>query len=77
MPDTSWSTQPLTWHIIMALAMLWPLMRLCRRAGLSPWWVLTVLVPIFGPALAGSVLAFQRWPNLPPLPKPAAPRKRD
>jgi len=61
----------------MALAMLWPLIRLCRRAGIPAYYALTVAVPLFGPAIIASILAFRRWPTLPPLPPKPQPRKRN
>ena len=66
---------PIQWAIHFAVAALaaWPLYRTFRRAGLNPWPVAWVIVPIFGFALVGSVLAFKKWPNVAPrvAPKPA------
>ena len=65
------------WLIHFALAALaaWPLSRIFRRAGLNPWPVAFLVVPIFGFAIAGSYLAFQRWPNIAPRVAPKPPRK--
>ncbi|HET8728716.1 MAG TPA: hypothetical protein VFO41_14505 [Alphaproteobacteria bacterium] len=68
----AWYRDPFILHLLMAAAAQWPLVRLLRRAGLSPYWALLMFVPLVGPALAGSALIFQRWPNLPPAP----PRRR-
>jgi hypothetical protein len=56
------------WGIHFALAALaaWPLIRTFRRAGLNPRPVWFLLVPIFGFAIVGSYLAFQRWPDVAP-----------
>lgn len=63
------------WAIHFAVAALaaWPLYRIFRRAGLSPWPVAFLLIPIFGIAIIGSILAFKPWPNVAPrvAPKPA------
>jgi hypothetical protein len=44
--------------------------RIFRRAGLPPWPVLFLVIPVFGFAVVGSILAFTRWPKV-------APRKRE
>ncbi len=67
---------PLGVHALMALALIWPMMRLCRRAGLSPLWAFSVIIPIFGPACIATILALRTWPTLPPLPAAPPPRKR-
>lgn len=54
--------------VYFKLLILWPLIRICRRAGLSGLWALIVLVPFFGTALIAGVLAHAKWPNTPPLP---------
>ncbi len=51
-------------HLLVAALAAWPLIRIFRRAGLSPWPVVFVLVPVFGFAIVGSVLAFKRWPKV-------------
>jgi hypothetical protein len=65
------------WAIHFALAALaaWPLIRIFRRAGLQAWPVVFLVVPIFGFAIVGSYLAFQRWPNIAPRVVPKPPRK--
>jgi hypothetical protein len=65
------------WAIHFALAALaaWPLIRIFRRAGLPAWPVAFLVVPIFGFAIVGSYLAFQRWPNIAPRVMPKPPRK--
>ena len=59
---------PLQWEIHFAVAALaaYPLIRIFRRAGLSPWPVVFVLLPVFGFAVTGSILAFARWPSVAP-----------
>ena len=65
------------WGIHFALAAIaaWPLIRIFRRAGLDPKPVWFLVVPIFGFAIVGSYLAFQRWPNIAPRVVPKAKRK--
>ena len=66
------------WAIHFALAALaaWPLIRIFRRAGLPPWPVVFLAIPILGFAIVGSYLAFQRWPNIAPRVVPKPPRKQ-
>jgi hypothetical protein len=63
-------------HFAIAAIAAWPLVRIFRRAGLAPWPVVFLVVPIFGFAIVGSYLAFQRWPNIAPRVVPKAPRKK-
>jgi hypothetical protein len=60
-------------HFLVTALIAWPLYRIFRRAGLPPWPVAFVIIPIFGIAIVGSFLAFQRWPLIAPrvAPKPA------
>ncbi|MBI3420182.1 MAG: hypothetical protein HY053_08630 [Proteobacteria bacterium] len=67
-------------HILIAdLLLIWPLMRLYRRVGLSPLWALlifaSVLVPISGLLLAALPLTLKKWPNFPDPEKPRQPVK--
>jgi hypothetical protein len=66
-------TQQWAIHFGLAALAAWPLIRIFRRAGLPPWPVVFLVVPIFGFAITGSYLAFQRWPSIAPrvAPKPA------
>jgi len=56
--------------LLFNLLALWPLARVFRRVGLSPWWAALVLVPVAGPLLVIVVLGLSRWPLLPRLPRP-------
>ena len=60
-------------HFLVAVLAAWPLIRIFRRAGLAPWPVAFLLVPIFGLGIIGSILAFKPWPKVAPriAPKPA------
>jgi hypothetical protein len=60
-------------HFLVAALAAWPLYRIFRRAGLAPWPVVFLLVPIFGLGIVGSILAFKPWPKVEPrvVPKPA------
>jgi hypothetical protein len=62
------------WEVHFAVAALaaWPLYRIFRRTGLNPWPVVFLLLPVFGFAIIGSILAFTRWP----LVSPRKPEKR-
>ena len=57
------------WHwlivlvILFALLPVWPAWRICRRAGYSGAWALTLLVPAVG-IIFMWVFAFSRWPVL-------------
>lgn len=58
------------------LLALWPLARICRRAGFAPWWALLVLVPVVGLLLVMTMLMVRRWPSLPPGARPARKARR-
>ncbi|MFD1624958.1 hypothetical protein [Azospirillum griseum] len=66
---------PLYGLLLFNLAIVWPLWRILRRAGLSPWWALLALVP-FGQVPVIGVLAHSRWPVLPVREKRAAKTRR-
>lgn len=55
---------PLFGLLLFDLAIVWPLWRILRRTGLSPWWALLALIP-FGLVPVIGVLAHSRWPVLP------------
>jgi len=61
-----WLLDPWVLNVLIGVATLHPLWRIFRRAGLSPWPSLFILVPILGFPAVGSFLAFQRWPKIPP-----------
>jgi hypothetical protein len=44
---------------------IYPLWRICARAGLPKWPAFTVFIPIIGPPIVAYLLAFSRWPNHP------------
>jgi hypothetical protein len=50
--------------IILPLAVVWPAMRICRRAGFSQWLGLLIVVPLANVLLLWFV-AFSDWPALP------------
>ena len=45
----------------MALIIVWPAMRICRRVGLSPWLGILAIVPVAN-VLFVWFLAFAEWP---------------
>jgi hypothetical protein len=53
-------------HALVAALAAYPMIRIFRRAGLSPWPVLFLVIPVFGFAVVGSILAFTRWPKVAP-----------
>jgi hypothetical protein len=61
--------QPLWQQYISVALMLYPAIRLCRRAGLSPLFALLLLIPYAGLLLAAAAIAFRPWPNVHPAPK--------
>ena len=56
---------PIIAYELFAILSAIPLVFLFRRAGLKPWPTLFVFVPLIGFCIAGSALAFPRWPVLP------------
>jgi hypothetical protein len=65
MDGPSLQTQWLIHALVVALT-AYPMIRIFRRAGLSPWPVLFLVIPVFGFAVVGSILAFTRWPKIAP-----------
>jgi len=55
---------------------VWPLARICRRAGFAPGWALLIFVPWIGVILVAGMLTFRRWPSLQPLPPQARKERR-
>lgn len=62
----AWLSDPWAMTLVVSIASVHPLHRIFRRAGLNPWAALLVLVPVVGWPAVGSVLAFRRWPAVPP-----------
>ncbi|HEY1096468.1 MAG TPA: hypothetical protein VGF14_04440 [Alphaproteobacteria bacterium] len=60
----------LLYHVIFALAVVWPAIVICRRAGVKPLWAATLFVPIFGVVIFSCALAFQPWPHKQQVTKP-------
>ena len=58
-------TNPFLAYELFAALCAVPLFVLFRRAGLKPWPAALVFVPLVGFCIAGSALAFPRWPVLP------------
>jgi hypothetical protein len=55
---------------------VWPLARILRRAGLSPWWSLLSFLPLVGLLAVAAVLALRPWPTMPPPPPPPLRKQR-
>ena len=68
-----WNNPYMVLPVVSCLLMLWPAMRICRRAGLSRWWGLLVLLPYFGILAVMIPLGHLNWPNLPPKAPKAQP----
>jgi hypothetical protein len=41
-----------------------PLLNIVHRSGRTKWWLLLLLLPIFGPILLLWIAAFFNWPRL-------------
>lgn len=50
-------------HVLIALLLIIPTWRICRRAGFSGALALFHLVPLIGSFIVMGVLAFSDWPN--------------
>lgn len=48
--------------IFLSLIFVLPSLRILRRAGLSRWWAVLVLIPFFGWAALQCFIAFAKWP---------------
>lgn len=58
----------LVWqYYAVALLMVWPLVRIFRRAGLSPFFAAALIVPMVGLTVVAGILALKPWPAVPPL----------
>jgi hypothetical protein len=66
--------------LLYLLLMPWPLVRLYKRVGLSPFWVLLLVADIFVPFLGMLLvlvpITLKAWPNFPKAPPPRLPIKR-
>lgn len=54
------------WHWAIVLFVVipfwaWPVWRILRKMGYSPWWVLVSLIPVLS-TIGLWVLAIKRWP---------------
>lgn len=59
---------PMGQYYIAATLILFPFLRIFRRADLRFWWVGLLAVPMVGYILCAAVLALRRWPVLPVSP---------
>jgi hypothetical protein len=50
--------------LVMAALVIYPLWRICGKAGFSPWLCLLIFIP-FGALILLYVLAFARWRVVP------------
>jgi hypothetical protein len=70
---------PLLQILLTHLLLIWPVIRLYQRVGLSGWWALllfaSILVPLLGVTLVAAHLALKKWPKFPDPPKPPKPVK--
>jgi hypothetical protein len=53
-------------HAVVVALAAYPMIRIFRRAGLQPWPAVFLVIPVFGFAIVGSILAFTRWPRIAP-----------
>lgn len=49
--------------VAILIAMLYPYVRIIRRAGYSGWWMLTMFVPIVNIIMLW-IFAFAKWPAI-------------
>ena len=47
---------------VLAILIAWPISRICRKAGFSPWLGLLGMIPVCNVILLW-FLAYARWPN--------------
>lgn len=62
--------------LVVGALTVWPLARILRRAGLSPWWSLLTFLPLVGLLAVAAVLALKPWPTMPPPPPPPLRKQR-
>lgn len=63
-------------HAVMAVLAFWPAVRLLRRTGLPVGWAGALALPMVGWPILATLLAFRKWPALPPKPERLHPRER-
>ncbi len=51
--------------LVLGAVVFYPMLRICRRAGLPRPLALLVFIPLVGPLLLLGLLAFLVWPNDP------------
>lgn len=61
MPDIL--ANPLVQYYIAVLVMLWPMMKIFRRAGFSPVYAGWLAVPMLGYIVCAGILTFKKWPQ--------------
>lgn len=47
--------------VILAILFLYPVYRICQRAGVNPLFSLTIFVPFVGILATGVVLSLSKW----------------
>ncbi|MBK1701411.1 hypothetical protein [Thiococcus pfennigii] len=47
--------------VILAILFLYPVYRICRRAGVNPLISLTIFIPYGGILLTGVILSLSKW----------------
>lgn len=58
--------------LIASALLIYPLIRICARAGLPRWPAFLVFVPFIGWFIVAYLLAFSRWPTDPHFRGPGA-----
>ena len=56
---------PIAVGLVLGAILLYPAIRICRRAGLRWPLALVVFVPLVGPLILLALLAFMIWPSDP------------
>lgn len=55
---------PVWQYYLSVLIGLWPVARIFRRAGFSPWLAAFLFIPMLGYVVCAGLLTFRRWPLL-------------
>jgi hypothetical protein len=50
--------------LLFVFVLFWPWVRILRRLGLNPGWLLLVFIPLFGALGGWWALAYAKWPAL-------------
>ncbi len=52
---------PLIYHVVFCVLCIFPVISICRRAGVNQWVSFLLFIPVVGFLLCGLVLSYANW----------------